>query len=112
MRRGHCVGGRRHPVHCDDPVAELDEAEGLRSRREGLLFLAAGALLFTSVYSYFVSNVWLIFGKLKEARSRLYRSRFLQVNTRLKALGEIYKIYIPLHLSDLNNSANFRRKFL
>ena len=45
------------------------------------------------------------------ARSRLYRSQFLQVNTRLKALGEIYKIYIPLHLSDLKNSANFRRKF-
>ena len=37
------------------------------------------------------------------ARSRLYRSQFLQVNTRLKALDEIYQISIPLHLSDLNN---------
>ena len=39
------------------------------------------------------SNFWLIFGKLLEARSRLYRRRILQVNTRLKALDEIYKIY-------------------
>ena len=33
--------------------------------------------------------------KLREARSRLYRRRFLQVNIRWKALDEIY-----LHLSD------------
>ena len=46
------------------------------------------------------------------ARSRLYRSQFLQVNTRLQALSEIYKIYIPLHLSDLNNSANVRHEIL
>ena len=52
-----------------------------------------------------------IFWTLSEARSWLHRSQILQVNTRLKALGEIYKIYIPLHLSDLKNSANFRRKF-
>ena len=30
--------------------------------------------------------------------SRLYRSRFLRVNTPLKALDEIYKIYKLLHL--------------
>ena len=39
------------------------------------------------------------------ARSRLYRSRFLQVNFRWKALDEIYKIYMLLHRSDLNISA-------
>ena len=45
------------------------------------------------------------------ARSRLYRSRFLQENIRWKALDEIYKIYMLLHHSDLNMSANFRREF-
>ena len=39
------------------------------------------------------------------ARSRLYRSRFLQENIRSKALDEIYKIHMLLHRSDLN----FRR---
>ena len=45
---------------------------------------------------------WIEFSsKLWEARSRLYRRRFLQVNTRWKALDEIYKMYILLHRSDL-----------
>ena len=34
--------------------------------------------------------------KLYRARSRLYRSRFFQVNTHVKALAEIYT-YTPLH---------------
>ena len=46
------------------------------------------------------------------ARSRLYRSRFLQVNICWKALGEIYKIYILLHRSDIDMSANFERLVL
>ena len=49
--------------------------------------------------------------KLRGARSRLYRRRFLQVNTRWKALDEIYKIYMLLHRSDLNISENFRQFF-
>ena len=48
-------------------------------------------------------------GKLYKARSRLCRSQILQVNTRLKALAEIYQICIPLHLSDVNNSAIFNK---
>ena len=44
-------------------------------------------------FSSFYSNFWLIFGKLWEARSRLYRSRILQVNTRWKALSEIYTMH-------------------
>ena len=36
---------------------------------------------------------------LRDAPSRLYRSRFLQVNTRVKALDEICKIYRLLHRS-------------
>ena len=39
-----------------------------------------------------------MFGKLWEARSQLYQSQYLQVNSRLKALDEIYKIYTRLHL--------------
>ena len=48
--------------------------------------------------------------KLYRARSRLYRSQILQVNTRWKALDEIYNIYMPLHRSDLNTSAKCRHR--
>ena len=47
--------------------------------------------------------------KLKSARSLLYRRQFLQVNIRWKALDEIYKIYMLLHRSDLNISADVRQ---
>ena len=43
--------------------------------------------------------------KFRTARSRLYRSQILQVDTRWKALDEIYKIYMFLHRSGLNISA-------
>jgi len=46
--------------------------------------------------------------KLYRARSLLYRRQILQVNIRWKALDEIYKIYMLLHRSDLNISANIR----
>ena len=49
--------------------------------------------------------------KLYGARSLLYRRQILQENIRWKALDEIYKIYMFLHRSDLNSSANFRRFF-
>ena len=42
--------------------------------------------------------------KLQKARSRLYRSRFLQPNTHVSAFFEIYKICNPLHRSDLKTS--------
>ena len=45
------------------------------------------------------------------ARTPLYRSQILQVNIRLKALDEIYKIYMLLHRSDLNVSEFFRQNF-
>ena len=41
-----------------------------------------------------------------KARSLLYRRQILQLNIRWKALDEIYKIYMRLHRSDLNISAN------
>ena len=46
--------------------------------------------------------------KLRGARSRLYRRRFFQVNTRWKALAEIYTMHSfapfwnPLAISNLN----------
>ena len=67
--------------------------------------------------SNFLSNFWRTFGKLWEARSRLYRNESLQVNTRWKALDEIYKIYKLfliyklLHRSAFKNSAKFRQTF-
>ena len=47
---------------------------------------------------------------LLRARSRLYRSRFLQPNTHFAAFFEIYKISIPLHRFKFKILANFRRK--
>ena len=49
--------------------------------------------------------------KLYRARSLLYRRQILQVNIRWKALGEIYKIYMLLHRSDLNISEIFVKIF-
>ena len=45
------------------------------------------------------------------SRSRLYRRQNLQVNTRWKALAEIYKMYMLLHRSDLTTPGNFRQTF-
>ena len=42
----------------------------------------------------------------REARSRLYRRRFSQVNIRWKALDEIYKIYIYASLGEKNRIEN------
>ena len=49
--------------------------------------------------------------KLYRARSPLYRRQILQENIRWKALGEIYRIYMLLHRSDLNISEHFRQTF-
>ena len=46
--------------------------------------------------------------KIKSARSRLYRSRFLQVNTRWKALAEIYTMHSFAPLSNLKISVKNR----
>ena len=43
-------------------------------------------------------------GKLHRARSRLYRSQILQVNTRWKALAEIYTMHSFAPFSNLNFS--------
>ena len=41
-------------------------------------------------------NNLLIFSKLREARSRLYRRQIFEVNIRWKALDEIYKMFVCL----------------
>ena len=56
------------------------------------------------IYRILTSKLW-------EARYRLYQRRSLQVNTRWKALDEIFKIHKPLHRSELQNFAKFRRTF-
>ena len=48
---------------------------------------------------------------VQRRRSRLYRGQILQVNTRWKALDEIYKIYMLLRRSDLKISAKNRQHF-
>ena len=50
------------------------------------------------------------FRQLERARSRLYRSRFLQPNTHFAVFFEIYKNIILLHRSQFKILANFRRK--
>ena len=42
--------------------------------------------------------------KINDYRSQLYRSRILQVNTRLKALDEFYKIYTYASLGEKNRN--------
>ena len=50
--------------------------------------------------------------KLRGARSRLYRRRFLQVNTRWKALAEIYTMHSFAPFSNLNYFVKNRQKIL
>ena len=64
-----------------------------------------------SKFLIFSPHFWLVFGTLWEARSRLYRRYNLQLNARLKALDEIYKIYSLLHRSTFENSAKVRFTF-
>ena len=49
--------------------------------------------------------------KLRGARSRLYRRRFLQVNTRWKALAEIYTMHSFAPFFNLKISAKNRQHF-
>ena len=49
--------------------------------------------------------------KLRETRSRLYRRRFLQVNTRWKALAGIYTMHSFAPFFNLKISAKNRQHF-
>ena len=61
-------------------------------------------LYFKNWYEYWIESP----PKLEEARSLLYRSRFLQPNTHSSAFFEIYKICKPLHRSNFKNWATVR----
>ena len=75
----------------------------------GMAVAALGVRFDTVSYSDFAAN-FTDFRQLVRARSRLYRSRFLQPNTHFAALFDIFKIIIPSHRSQFNILANFRRK--
>ena len=49
----------------------------------------------------------LILGWLAGWRTGCIEAKFCQVNIRLNALDEIYKIYMLLHRSNLNNLRKF-----
>ena len=49
--------------------------------------------------------------KLRGARSRLYRRRFFQVNTRWKALAEIYTMHSFAPFSNLNFFVKIAKTF-
>ena len=93
-------------------AAIFDAAASLWPPLVAAAISSGGTLWLTAMFVLIFSNFWLFFGKLCEARSRLYLRRFLQkkiLNTRLKALDEIYKIYTLLHRSAFKNSAKFRQ---
>ena len=75
----------------------------------GLVVMTLGVRFDTVSSSDFAAN-FADFRQLVTARSRLYRSRFLQPNTHFAAFFEIYKIIIPLHRPEFKILANFRRK--
>ena len=86
----------------------MQEARMTRTNREeSTIKCNAGCVPTKETIEYWIESA----PKLWEARSRLYRSRFLQSNTRWKALAEIYKICIPLHRSDRKISAKNRPTF-
>ena len=54
---------------------------------------------------------WLVLEYLPRSRSRLYRRQFLQVNTRWKALAEIYTMHSFAPFSNLNFFVKNRQNF-
>ena len=58
-----------------------------------------------------VNNIEYFSPKLREARSRLYRRRSLQVNTRWKALAAIYTMHSFAPFFNLKISAKNRQHF-
>ena len=108
---------RNFGLHLEDPASEIwrlprvayEDSEGVSTPKRK----ASGDVLRCKIRSYLTPNFsanFTDFRQLERAVSRLYRSRFLQPNTHFAAFFEIYKIIIPLHRSQFNILANFRRK--
>ena len=101
-------------------VGLLEEAEVLqdaedvplplrgRERLEGPERLAPDASALSKLNSWRLLKLT----KIKSARSRLYRSRFLQVNTRWKALAEIYTMHSFAPFSNLIFSSKIAKNIL
>ena len=85
---------------------------GPRKARTGISVYSVSVYL-TSIYRFSelrslrtpVNNIEYFTTKLRGARSRLYRRRFLQANTRWKALAEIYTMhsFVPFYRSLISN---------
>ena len=89
----NCTQG--HHFQCPQRHPKYIRAYKLGLRRGGRrdTFAVWGGRQIFPFFPNFYSNFWLIFGKLWETRSRLYRSGILQVNTRWKALAEIFTMH-------------------
>ena len=83
----------------DEKIMQDRPAEAIEERwRKGKTLLTAlhKGVLEDSSQSQIYNRGWVslaCFGKLWRARSRLYRSQILQINTRWKALAEIYTMH-------------------
>ena len=102
-----------HDCHCEDKFHQRralgDAPRSLYSRER-----ARQKNVFCKICSFLRSevNIELNFpSKLRGARSRLYRRRFLQVNTRWKALAEIYTMHSFAPFSNLNFFVKNRQNF-
>jgi len=89
------------------------------SKIEGQSFSSLWSKLYSSTDTYYKplcllsdnNRKWFPDKKLDKARSRLYRRRFLQVNTRWKALAEIYTMHSFAPFSNLNFFVKNRQNF-
>ena len=84
------------------------QSDVCRERSVAILFRKKFGKIRFPAFPCFFSQM----SKLYRARSPLYRRQILQENIRWKALDEIYKIYMPLHRSDLNISEKIRQTVL
>ena len=91
--------GRAEQQPAIDQLEDLGGAGGLCNAA----FVAIQAWVIEDLRLRSEVNIELNFPpKLRGARSRLYRRRFLQVNTRWKALAEIYTMHSFAPFSNLN----------
>ena len=88
-----------------EPTLGTARLYGVAALLDGRIYVAGGFSQATMASVMSEVNIELNFPpKFRGARSRLYRRRFLHVNTRWKALAEIYTMhsFAPLPFSNLN----------
>ena len=104
----HRLENSMKKIFVNEPIALLSVTQTRDEGSRSTPGLRRGKL---SMFVLTFLDFWLICVNFKEARSRLYRSRCLQVNTRFKPLDEMYEIYELLHRSAFKNSDKFRQTF-